>query len=56
MWLQVSVVSSFKHSNVVELIGHCLDDGFRALVYEYAPNGSLHDILHGEFAIINLLI
>ncbi|XAR49751.1 Non-specific serine/threonine protein kinase [Bertholletia excelsa] len=45
---QVSMVSRLKHENVVELLGYCLDGGLRVLAYEYAPNGSLHDILHGR--------
>ncbi|KAJ9559457.1 hypothetical protein OSB04_014071 [Centaurea solstitialis] len=45
---QVSIVSRLKHDNVVELLGYCVDGGFRVLAYEYAPNGSLHDTLHGK--------
>ncbi|KAH6809394.1 hypothetical protein C2S51_027177 [Perilla frutescens var. frutescens] len=42
---QVSVVSSLKHENVVQLLGYCVDGGERALAYEFAPHGSLHDNL-----------
>ncbi|XP_075487936.1 pto-interacting protein 1-like isoform X2 [Primulina tabacum] len=45
---QISLVSRLKHENVVELLGYCVDGGLRVLAYEYAPNGSLHDILHGR--------
>ncbi|GLT91421.1 hypothetical protein SLE2022_093090 [Rubroshorea leprosula] len=45
---QVSLVSRLKHDNFVDLLGYCVDGSFRALAYEYAPNGSLHDILHGK--------
>ncbi|XP_027368094.1 pto-interacting protein 1-like [Abrus precatorius] len=45
---QVSIVSRLKHENVVELVSYCVDGPFRALAYEYAPKGSLHDILHGK--------
>ncbi|GKU96108.1 hypothetical protein SLEP1_g9381 [Rubroshorea leprosula] len=45
---KVSMVSRLKHENFVELLGYCVDGTFRALAYEYAPNGSLHDILHGK--------
>lgn len=48
MNLQVSMVSRLKHDNFVELIGYCVDGGSRVLAYEYASNGSLHDILHGK--------
>ncbi|CAK9165588.1 unnamed protein product [Ilex paraguariensis] len=45
---QVSMVSRLKHENVVELLGYCVDGGLRILAYEFALNGSLHDILHGR--------
>ncbi|KAJ9559452.1 hypothetical protein OSB04_014066 [Centaurea solstitialis] len=45
---QVSIISRLKHDNVVELLGYCVDGGLRVLAYEYAPNGSLWDILHGK--------
>ncbi|GMH08721.1 hypothetical protein Nepgr_010561 [Nepenthes gracilis] len=45
---QVSMVSRLKHENVLELVGYLLDGSLRVLAYEYAPNGSLHDILHGR--------
>lgn len=51
MVMQVSAVSTIKHKHVVQLLGYCVDGGLQALAYEYAPNGSLHEILHGEFAI-----
>ncbi|XVF62360.1 hypothetical protein PTKIN_Ptkin09bG0001400 [Pterospermum kingtungense] len=45
---QVSMVSRLEHDNFVELVGYCIDGPLRVLAYEYAPNGSLHDILHGK--------
>ncbi|KAI3460735.1 hypothetical protein Pfo_017398 [Paulownia fortunei] len=45
---QVSMVSTLRHENFVELIGYCLDGNQRVLAYEFASNGSLHDILHGR--------
>ncbi|KAH7513557.1 hypothetical protein FEM48_Zijuj12G0212800 [Ziziphus jujuba var. spinosa] len=45
---QISMVSRLKHENVIELLGYCVDGSLRVLAYEYAPNGSLHDILHGR--------
>ncbi|KAL3648157.1 cleavage polyadenylation factor subunit pti1 [Castilleja foliolosa] len=45
---QVSMVSRLKHENFVELLGYCVDGNQRVLVYEFASNGSLHDILHGR--------
>ncbi|KAL1535265.1 PTI1-like tyrosine-protein kinase 3, variant 2 [Salvia divinorum] len=45
---QVSMVSRFKHDNLVELLGYCVDGNLRVLAYEFATMGSLHDILHGR--------
>ncbi|XP_028246706.1 pto-interacting protein 1-like [Glycine soja] len=42
-----SIVSRLKHENVVELVNYYVDGSFRALAYEYAPKGSLHNILYG---------
>lgn len=42
------MVSRLKHENAVQLLGYCVDGGLRVLAYEFASNGSLHDILHGE--------
>lgn len=48
LWnLQVSMVSRLRHENFMELIGYCVDGNQRVLAYEFASNGSLHDILHG---------
>ncbi|WVZ05905.1 hypothetical protein V8G54_019251 [Vigna mungo] len=44
---QVSMVSRLKHDNFVQLLGYCIDGNSRILAYEFASNGSLHDILHG---------
>ncbi|KAG7594445.1 Serine-threonine/tyrosine-protein kinase catalytic domain [Arabidopsis thaliana x Arabidopsis arenosa] len=45
---QVSMVSRLQHKNVVALMGYCVDGPLRVLAYEFAPNGTLHDVLHGQ--------
>ncbi|GMH20098.1 hypothetical protein Nepgr_021939 [Nepenthes gracilis] len=45
---QLSVVSRLKHEHFTELIGYCLDQSNRILVYQFATRGSLHDVLHGR--------
>ncbi|XP_047328207.1 probable protein kinase At2g41970 [Impatiens glandulifera] len=45
---QLSVVSRLKHEHFVGLLGYCLEEDNRIMVYEYAIMGSLHDILHGR--------
>jgi len=46
--MQLSVVSRLKSDHFVELLGYCLEENNRILVYQYASLGSLHDILHGR--------
>ncbi|XP_073006578.1 putative leucine-rich repeat receptor-like protein kinase At2g19210 [Typha latifolia] len=36
------------HKNLVSLVGYCNDREHMALVYEYLPQGSLHDHLRGK--------
>ncbi|KAL7600063.1 hypothetical protein Lser_V15G21992 [Lactuca serriola] len=43
---ELSVLPYFTHKNVVTLVGFCDEDRECILVYEYAPNGSLHDHIH----------
>ncbi|CAN8321185.1 unnamed protein product [Cochlearia groenlandica] len=45
---QISMVSRLQHENVIALMGYCVEGPLRVLAYEYAPKGSLHDILHGR--------
>lgn len=42
----VSNISKLRHSNIVELVGYCVEHSQHLLVYEYMSNGTLHDILH----------
>ncbi|KAK8291810.1 hypothetical protein V6Z11_D06G081400 [Gossypium hirsutum] len=45
---EVEVLSCAQHRNVVMLIGFCIEDGKRLLVYEYVCNGSLDSHLYGH--------
>ncbi|XP_021619851.1 probable protein kinase At2g41970 isoform X2 [Manihot esculenta] len=45
---QLSVVSRLKHDHFVEMMGYCLEQNNRILVYQFATMGSLHDVLHGR--------
>ncbi|CAH1446728.1 unnamed protein product [Lactuca virosa] len=48
---QLSIASRLKNECFVELLGYCLEDNNRILVYQYATMGSLHDILHGRKSV-----
>ncbi|CAL5360396.1 inactive protein kinase SELMODRAFT_444075-like [Camellia sinensis] len=45
---EVEVLSCAQHRNVVMLIGFCVEDKRRLLVYEYICNGSLDSHLYGH--------
>jgi len=45
---EVEVLSCAQHRNVVMLIGFCVEDKRRLLVYEYICNGSLDSHLYGK--------
>lgn len=45
---EVEVLSCAQHRNVVMLIGFCIEDGRRLLVYEYICNGALDYHLYGQ--------
>ena len=45
---EVMVLSLAQHQNLVNLIGYCVEDDQRVLVYEFMPNGSLEDHLFGK--------
>jgi serine/threonine protein kinase len=45
---ELDVLLSLRHPHVVRLLGYCDDrDDQGVLVFEYAPNGDLHERLHG---------
>ncbi|GMJ10809.1 protein kinase 1B, PBS1-LIKE 10 [Hibiscus trionum] len=45
-WLaEVNYLGQFYHPNLVKLIGYCLEDEHRLLVYEFMPRGSLENHL-----------
>uniref|UniRef100_M4EHW6 non-specific serine/threonine protein kinase n=1 Tax=Brassica campestris TaxID=3711 RepID=M4EHW6_BRACM len=45
---EVMVLSLAQHQNLVNLIGYCVEDDQRVLVYEFMPNGSLEDHLFAK--------
>ncbi|KAL1554983.1 inactive protein kinase-like protein [Salvia divinorum] len=45
---EVQALSCAQHQNVVMLIGYCVEDGRRLLIYEYICNGSLDSHLYGR--------
>ncbi|XP_010551637.1 PREDICTED: LEAF RUST 10 DISEASE-RESISTANCE LOCUS RECEPTOR-LIKE PROTEIN KINASE-like 1.5 [Tarenaya hassleriana] len=45
---EILILSSINHPNLVKLHGYCSDPRGLLLVYDYVPNGTLADHLHGR--------
>uniref|UniRef100_A0A5B6ZT85 Putative receptor-like serine/threonine-protein kinase ALE2 isoform X1 n=1 Tax=Davidia involucrata TaxID=16924 RepID=A0A5B6ZT85_DAVIN len=44
---EIEMLSRLHHRNLVKLIGICIEEHTRCLVYEVVPNGSVESHLHG---------
>jgi len=44
---EVDILGKIRHKNIVKLLCCCSNSDTNLLVYEYMPNGSLGDLLHG---------
>lgn len=44
---EVEITSVLRHTNIISLAGFCFENKSLILVYDYLPNGSLEEILHG---------
>ena len=44
---EILILSSIDHPNLVKLHGYCSDPKGLILIYDYVPNGTLFDHLHG---------
>lgn len=47
---EVEIISRVHHRHLVSLVGYCIADAQRMLVYEFVPNRTLDFHLHGEFS------
>lgn len=45
---EVEIISRIHHRHLVSLVGYCVSESRRLLVYDYVPNNTLHFHLHGE--------
>ncbi|KAG2301058.1 hypothetical protein Bca52824_029709 [Brassica carinata] len=46
--LEIEVITSVNHKNIVSLFGFCFENNNLMLVYDYLPRGSLEENLHGN--------
>lgn len=45
---EVEIISRIHHRHLVSLVGYCISEYQRLLVYDYVPNNTLHYHLHDE--------
>ncbi|KAJ7525075.1 hypothetical protein O6H91_17G035300 [Diphasiastrum complanatum] len=45
---EIQTLGKIRHRNIVKLLGCCSNHETNLLVYEYMPNGSLGELLHGK--------
>ncbi|KAI4357898.1 hypothetical protein L6164_001815 [Bauhinia variegata] len=45
---EVEIISRIHHRHLVSLVGYCISDERRLLVYDYVPNNTLYFHLHGQ--------
>lgn len=45
---EINTISNIKHPNLVEVVGCCVEDNNRILVYEFLENNSLASSLLGS--------
>ena len=45
---EVEIISRVHHRHLVSLVGYCISEHQRLLVYDFVPNDTLHYHLHGK--------
>lgn len=50
---EINYLGQLRHHNLVKLIGYCLEDDHRLLVYEFMPKGSMENHLFRSKALSN---
>ncbi|XP_054788458.1 protein kinase STUNTED-like [Prosopis cineraria] len=46
--LEIEIVTTLHHKNIISLLGFCFEDGNLLLVYDFLSRGSLEDNLYGN--------
>lgn len=50
--LEIEIVTTLNHKNIICLFGYCFDANELILVYDFIPRGSLEENLHGKLILI----
>ena len=48
---EVEIISRVHHRHLVSLVGYCIAENQRLLIYEFVPNKTLENHLHGKMVI-----
>nr|CAB3464220.1 unnamed protein product [Digitaria exilis] len=51
---EVEIISRVHHRHLVALVGYCISNNQRLLVYEFVPNNTLHYHLHGMISFFHI--
>jgi len=53
---EVEIISRVHHRHLVSLVGYCIFNDQRLLVYDFVPNNTLHYHLHGMLEPLSNLL
>lgn len=52
---EVEIISRVHHKHLVSLVGYCISEQQRLLIYEFLPNNTLEHHLHSKLKFASLL-